>query len=190
MEQNSHHRDCLLVQIREAYGRVVYTYTTHLKMMNFLVKKNSVIKHCQIILSAISTGGFIGAIVTNEIALTIIGGLFSTALLAINLFFKDFNLLEEIKQHRTVADELWMIREDYITLLTDFSVLSTFEIMEQRNKLQSRVFEVYKVSPKTNSKSYAQAQKALKSEEEQFFAPEELDKMLPSHLRIYENSRY
>lgn len=85
MEQNSHHRDCLLVQIREAYGRVVYTYTTHLKMMNFLVKKNSVIKHCQIILSAISTGGFIGAIVTNEIALTIIGGLFSTALLAINL---------------------------------------------------------------------------------------------------------
>lgn len=183
MEQNSQHRNCLLVQIREAYGKVVYTYTTHLKMMNHLVKKNSIIKHFQIILSAISSGGFVGAIVTNEIRLTIIGGLFSTALLAINLFFKDFNLLEEIKQHRTAADELWMIREDYITLLTDFSVLSTFEIMEQRNKLQLRVFEVYRLSPKTNSKSYSQAQKALKSEEEQFFKTEEIDKMLPAHLR-------
>ncbi|ENZ6560176.1 MULTISPECIES: hypothetical protein [Enterococcus] len=39
------------------------------------------------------------------------------------------------------------------------------------------------MSLKTNSKSYESAQKALKSEEEQFFTEEELDKMLPEHLR-------
>jgi len=183
MEQNFHHRDCLLVQLREAYGRVVYTYTTHLKMMNHLVKKNSIIKYTQIILSAISTGGFLGSIITNEIVLTCIGGLFSTVLLALNLFFKDFNLLEEIKKHRSAADDLWMIREDYISLLTDYSILSDLELMGQRDTLQSRVFEIYKAAPKTDKKSYTEAQKALKVEEEQFFTPAEIDRMLPSHLR-------
>ena len=183
MEQNFYHRDCLLVQLREAYGRVVYTYTTHLKVMSHLVKKNALIKYTQIIFSAISTGGFLGSIITNEIVLTCIGGLFSTALLALNLFYKDFNLLEEIKQHRSTADNLWMVREDYISLLTDYSILSDVEIMAQRDKLQSRVFEIYKIAPKTDRKSYIEAQNALKVEEEQFFTPEEIDKMLPSHLR-------
>lgn len=183
MEQNFRHREDLLVQLKEAYGRVVYTYTTHLKKLNDLVKKNTVIKYTQIALSAISTGGFLGLIITNEIIFTCIGGLFSTALLALNLYFKDFNLLEEIRQHRSAADNLWMVREDYISLLTDFSVLSNMEIMEERDKLQSRVFEIYKVAPKTDKKSYTEAQKALKSEEEQFFNSEEIDKLLPSHLR-------
>ena len=120
-----------------------------------------------------------GSIITNKIILTSIGGVFSTALLALNLFFKDFNLLEEIKQHRTAGDNLWMVREDYISLLTDFSILSDLEIMTQRDNLQSRVFEIYKVAPKTNKRSYNEAQNALKSEEEQFFTPEEIDKMLP-----------
>lgn len=183
MEQNSHHRDCLLVQLREAYGRVVYTYTTHLKMMNHLIEKNAKIKNTQIFLSAISTGGFLGAIITNKVVLTCIGGLFSTALLALNLFFKDFNLLEEINQHHTATDNLWMVREDYISLLTDYSVLSDLEIMAQRDKLQSRVFEIYKAVPKTDKRSYIEAQNALKVEEEQFFTPEEIDEMLPPHLR-------
>lgn len=39
MEINSRYKQALQVQIREAYGRVVYTYTTHLKMMNRLVKR-------------------------------------------------------------------------------------------------------------------------------------------------------
>ena len=140
MEINSRYKQALQVQIREAYGRVVYTYTTHLKMMNRLVKKNNIIKYIQITLSAISTGGFIGAIITSEAALTCIGGLFSTILLAINLFFKDFNLLSEIKQHRDASDELWMIREDYISLLTDFEVLSEAEITSKRDSLQKRTF--------------------------------------------------
>lgn len=188
MEQNSLHKDHLLVQLREAYGRVVYTYTTHLKMINHLEKKNVTIKYLQIFFSAISTGGFLGSIITNEDKLTCIGGIFSTALLALNLFFKDFNLTEEIKQHRSAADNLWMIREDYVSLLTDFPILSEDKIMEQRRKLQIRVYEIYKVSPKTSKKSYTETQNALKYEEEQFFSTEEIDKMLPSHLRKITNT--
>ena len=183
MVVNSQHKEALNTQLREAYGRLVYTFTTHLKMMNRLVCKNRKIKYAQIILSAISTGGFLGSIIANQIILTYVGGIFSTALLALNLFFKDFNLAEDIKQHRIASDNLWLIREQYISLLTDFPVLSEEEIINKRDSLQNQTFEIYKQSPKTDAKSYAAAQKALKGEEEQFFTPEEIDKMLPAHLR-------
>lgn len=184
MDQNSQvHREGLEIQIKEAYGRVVYTYTTHWKMIDALTIKNRRIKYIQIALSAISTGGFIGSIITNEAALTCIGGIFSTLLLALNLYFKDFNLNADITRHSTTANSLWSIRESYVSLLTDFPNMTNAEICVRRDELQAMTVEVYKTSPKTNSKAYAAAQKALKTEEEQFFGENELDMMLPPHLR-------
>lgn len=184
METSSPHKEALRTQIREAYGRIVYTYTTHLKKMNRLDKNNRYIKYAQILLSAISTGGFVGSLITNQFVMTCIGGIFSTALLFLNLYFKDFNLAEESKQHRIASDNIWLIREQFISLLTDFDVLSENDIIARRDELQKLTFEVYNKSPKTDAKSYSDAQRALKTEEEQFFTPEEIDKMLPSHLRL------
>ncbi len=184
MEANSQvHRDGLLSQIKEAYGRVVYTYTAHWKMVDALVKKNKRIKYAQIALSAISTGGFIGSIITNEAILTCVGGVFSTVLLGINLYFKDFNLSNEIAQHSAAANALWLVRESYISLLTDFPNLSIEEICAKRDALQEQTAEIYKSAPKTDGKSYTAAQNALKNEDEQFFTVEELNHLLPEHLR-------
>ena len=183
MEQNSQYRNGLLVQLKDTYGRVVYTYTSHLKQVNSLEKNLKIIKYSQIVLSAFSTGGFLGAIITNENAYTIVAGFFSTILLAFNLFFKNFNIENEIKQHILAADELWLIREKYISLMTDFDVLNIEDIISTRDTLLQETYEIYKKTPKTNSKSYRKAQEALKKEEEQFFTNEELNQMLPSHLR-------
>lgn len=60
MDPNSHHKQNLEVQIKEAYRRLVYTYTTHNKEVDRIKKTNTIIKYIQITLSAISTGGFIG----------------------------------------------------------------------------------------------------------------------------------
>ena len=38
------HDEGIMNQLREAYGRVVYTYTTHLKKMNSLDKYNRYLK--------------------------------------------------------------------------------------------------------------------------------------------------
>ncbi|MEL1134978.1 SLATT domain-containing protein [Desulfitobacterium sp. THU1] len=178
----SHKKD-LKVQVREAYGRLVYSYTTHLKQVEQLTNKNKRIKYWQIALSAISTGGFLGAVVTNQIIMTWIGGIVSTALLALNLFFKDFNLIDDIKKHRSTADDLWIVRERYISLLTDFDALNEEVIMKRRDELQDRTAEIYRVASSTNSRSYSAAQKALKEDEEQLFRASEIDKMLPEHLR-------
>lgn len=184
---STEYKDALKIQIKEAYGRIVYTFVSHHKQMARIDKMNKTIKIVQIIFSAISTFGFIGTLITNNIAATWIAGIFAAILLAINLFFKDFRLSEQIAQHRKASDELWLIRERYISLLTDFPVLSEAEIAAERDKLRDDTHEIYKSSPKTDSKSYGQAQNALKNEEEQFFSTEELDKMLPQHLRSVNN---
>lgn len=183
MESCQYHKDKLKVQLREAYGRLVYTYTTHLKQVEFLIKSNKRIKCLQIILSAISTGGFLAAVITDQIIMTWIGGIVSTTLLCLNLYFKNFNYIEDIKRHRKTGDDLWIIREQYISLLTDFSILSEEDIMKKRDELQNRTAKIYAQAPSTNQKSYYAAQKALKNEEEQFFEYSEIDRMLPEHLR-------
>ncbi|WP_317912481.1 SLATT domain-containing protein [Carnobacterium maltaromaticum] len=176
-------KEKLEIQLREAYGRVTYTYTSHLKFMNRLNKKNKILRYSQITLSAISTGGFLGTIIFDKIMLTIIAGFFSAILLALNLFFKNFELDEESKQHGMAADKLWLIREKYVALLTDFGTLSIDEIVLTRDILREETYIIYSESPKTDKKSYSESQKALKNEEEQFFTEVELDKMLPLQLR-------
>jgi len=170
-------------QIKEAYGRVLYSQTTHVKQYLRLEKRHRCIKITQIFISAISTGGIIGSIVTDNVITTLVGAIFATVLLFINLYFKDFDFGTRMSQHRKASDELWLVREQYISLLTDFETIDDSQIREKRDDLQEKTNDIYMNAPKTDGKSYAEAQKVLKSEEEQFFSPDELDKLLPKHLR-------
>jgi hypothetical protein len=186
-EVSIEHKDALKVQLREAYGRIVYTYTSHNKLMGRINRRYKVIKIVQIVLSAVSTFGFIGSLIMNNVVATWIGGVFAVVLLGLNLFFKEFHLPEQAAQHRNASDDLWLIREQYITLLTDFPVLSETEIMAKRDELRDKTYEIYKQTPKTDPKSYKEAQNALKNKGEQSFTSEEIDNMLPGHLRENDN---
>ncbi|MEY9141797.1 SLATT domain-containing protein [Mammaliicoccus lentus] len=70
-------------QIREAYGRIVYTFTCHNYIVQRLLKKNNRIKVYQIVLSAITTGGFLATIINNEVIIGILGSLSSIVLLVL-----------------------------------------------------------------------------------------------------------
>ncbi|EOU1648713.1 MAG: SLATT domain-containing protein [Clostridium perfringens] len=170
-------------QIREAYGRVTYTQTCHEKMIKRFIYRNENIKISQIVLSALTTGSFLVTIISNEKISAIIGALLSVILLILNTYVKNFNLLEISQEHQKAANLLWKIREEYVSLLTDFEILEMIDIMNKRNELQNRTADVYSNYPRTDSKSYAEAQKALKTDEEQTFSEKEIDVMLPNSIR-------
>ncbi len=170
-------------QIREAFGRVTYTQTCHIKLSGRLEKLNERLKMSQIIISALTTGSFLVTIVSNEKVSAIIGAVLSVILLIINTYMKNFNLVEQAKVHQKTSDLLWKIREEYVSLLVDFDVLSVQDVMNKRDELQERTSEIYSNSPKTDYKSYKAAQKALKTEEEQTFSEKEIDVMLPNSIR-------
>lgn len=187
MERNSQVSQGYILesQIREAYGRLMYTETCHNKMAERLLKINNNIKIVQIVLSAMTTGGFLTALIFDEQIATVIGTILSLLLLIFNSYTKNFNLVEEAQSHQHSANQLWKIREEYVSLLTDFEILDLKQIMEIRTDLQNRTAEIYANCLKTDKKSYNNAQKALKTEEEQTFSEKEIDVMLPNSIRRY-----
>lgn len=184
MEPNSHsYREKLYAQIEESYGKIMYTYSIHIIHAGRLTKRNNKVKWAQIILSAFATGGFILALIKSQIISVVVGGLSSTILLILSTYVKDANLESLAAKHINISNKLWIIREKYLSLLTDFEELDDSRAIEIRNNLQDKVAEIYNDAPLTDAKSYALAQDALKNKETQFFSREELNKMLPYSLR-------
>ena len=163
--------------------RIVYTYTTQVIHAGRLKRRNAILKWLQIILSAVSTGGFLGSTITNQTALVWVGGICSTALLVLTAYFKDSDFSHTYARHHITSNSLWTVREEYIALLADFYVLTTEEITQKRDDLRKKTSKIYEDAPLTDARSYALAQKAIQKGESQFFCREELNQMLPEKLR-------
>src|SRR5271157_3624128 len=106
-------------QLRECFGRVIYTHKTHEKCADILLSRLSTIKLWQIILSALTTGGFIASFFGAGSIGASIGALISVILLALNLYTKNYDLGEIAQEHKQAANATWFIREKYLSLLTD-----------------------------------------------------------------------
>lgn len=190
MEQNSQtdksaQIDILEAQIRECFGRVVYSHKTQEKCADIVFKIHKRLKLFLIIISAVVTTSLLIKLFGDkqEWAL-MLGVILSTLLFGLNTYMKDFDLGEIAQKHTNAANDLWDIRETYLSLLTDIRAnqLSINQIINQRDELQKRLSSVYSGSPRTNYKAYKEASKALKVNEELTFSDKEIDAFLPKEL--------
>lgn len=184
MEQDSR-LEILEAQIRECYGRVVWTHKAQEKCADILNRKSSCFKVTQIVLSALTTSGILITVFGNNEIVGIASAILSTALLALNTYLKNYDLGELAQKHANSAIFLWDIREKYLSLLTDIrsAVLDESAVRVKRDELQSDLINVYKGSPRTLGRAYSEASKALKTKEELTFSDEEIDAFLPKALR-------
>lgn len=173
-------------QLRECYGRVVYAHKTHEKCADILLSLHKRIKFWQIALSALVTGGIASTLCDDwKIVATVVTAVLSTILLALNSYTKDYDLGEIAQKHRQAAAHIWLIREKYLSLLTDLraGVLSVEEIRKERDALLADLHATYKGAPSTDYKAYKKAQKALKELEDMTFSDREIDAFLPKELK-------
>ncbi|ELK8327096.1 SLATT domain-containing protein [Vibrio vulnificus] len=172
-------------QLRECYGRVVYSHKTHEKCSDMLLSRLAYIKAWQIILSAVTTGGFATEIFDIWNIGVFVGGIASTVLLVLNTYTKDYDLGEIAQKHKHAANEIWLIREKYLSLLTDLRVGSKplQQVQEERDRLMDDLHAIYAGSPSTNFKAYTKAQDALQNKEDMTFSDAEIDAFLPSELK-------
>lgn len=184
---NIESRDILEGQIRESYGRVIYTHKTHEKCADILLSNHNWVKISQVILSGLCTAvGLIYLIInsfeTYGVALLTIA---STLLLILNIYTKDYDLGDLAQKHRQTASDIWYIREKYLSLLTDLRVgcKSLNEIQNERDTLLVDLHNVYSGAPSTTFKAYKRAKASLKENEEMTFSDEEIDSFLPQVLR-------
>ena len=111
-------------QIRECYGRVVYSHAVQEQCADIYLKRLNRLKTWQIILSAITTGTLFISLFGDSKLGTIIAAVFSTILLALNTYTQDYDLGELSQKHAQTAVKLWEIRESYLSLLTDMTINS------------------------------------------------------------------
>jgi hypothetical protein len=191
LEQNSQTNDtpetCQILegQLRECYGRVVYSHKTHEKCSDILLTRLSTIKLWQIVLSTLTTGGFISTFLgAGEIGAGI-GVVISTMLLILNAYTINYDLGELAQKHKQAANEIWFLREKYLSLLTDLAMgeKPVEQLKSERDALLESLHAVYSGSPSTTFEAYKKAQDALQTKEDLTFSVEEIDAFLPKELK-------
>ena len=172
-------------QLRECFGRVVYSHKTHEKNAEIFIKRLSRIKFWQIVLSAITTGGCILVLLGAGLIGSIIASILSALLLCLTLYIKDYNLGELAQKHKQAANDIWIIREKYESLITDLATgnKTSEAILREREILMEDLHLVYSSAPSTSYQAYREAQKALKQNEDMTFSDEEIDAFLPNELK-------
>lgn len=185
----------LLAQVREAFGRVVYSHKTHEKQADICFTKHRVQQGFLIALTAVSSGTFLAAVLGVVVSPAFAGLATSfVALLvtALSLSTKTFKFHEEAEAHRDIAARLWDVRESYLSLITDLmsSTITGSAARARRDALQESARSAYSDAPRTTSRAFARASEGLQDNEEMTFTSREIDLFLPETLRLNEGESH
>ena len=172
-------------QLREIYGRVTYSHKAQEKQADILLTRHGLVKLAQIILPAISTAGFLTALLGTGWWGSMVGAGCSAILLALNLYTKDYDLAKQAREHQQAAARLWYAREKYLSLIIDLSNGSetVSNAKAKRDVLADELQVVYSDAPRTSERAYKKARKSLRFNEEMTFAANEVDAFLPERMR-------
>lgn len=178
----------LEAQIRECFGRVVYSTKTHEKCSDLCMGRLQWIKVVQIVLSALTTGGLLAALLGDpkiSHGAIVASAIVSTILLVLSAYMKDVDPGQQAEKHKKTASELWNVRESYMSILSDLhdGHLDLQAARKKRDELQAKLANIYATAPRTTAKAYGIASDGLKQHEELTFSDEEIDKFLPAALR-------
>lgn len=182
----------LLAQVREAFGRVVYSHKTHEKQADICFRRYRWQQGVLVAFTAISTGTFLASVLGtlgNQVVTSLATSFIALVVSALSLASKSFKFSEESEAHRRVASRLWDVRESYMSLITDLMSGATVpaDARARRDELQEATRAAYADAPRTTSKAYGRAQDGLKINEELTFTSHEIDLFLPETLRLNEN---
>jgi hypothetical protein len=182
---NTPELEALEAQIRECFGRVIYTHKTHSKMADRAASWLKWLKLSQIALSSLTASGAISVIFSDQFALKIATAVVSLGTVGLTAYMKGFDPGAIAQKHRDTAADIWPIRESYLSLLADIvgGQALPASIRERRDELQASLAAIYKGAPHTDGKAYGEAQTALQQNEEYTFSDAEIDAFLPASLR-------
>lgn len=172
-------------QVRECFGRVVYSHKTHEKEADAWTRTLRLYKAGQIAVSAITASGAIAVLFSEQTWVKAVTALFSLISLYISGYMRGFDPGGTAQKHRSAAAGLWDIRESYLSLLTDIRMktITDAEAIKRRDQLQEQLGVIYKGAPQTGLKAYQKAQHALKRSEDYTLSDVEIDAFVPSSLK-------
>jgi len=160
-------------QIISQREKVLYTYVTHNKKIFLLRLLQSIIDVFEILLTAFTTIGVFSVIIKDENTWLILSGIAAAFSLALNLFSKAAHLPDLTQAHSRTSDQLWLIVQQYESLVTDLEILTQEGAIAERDRLLDATSKIYDGAPRTGRMSYHLAKRAIQKEGEQSSSIEE-----------------
>ena len=181
----------LLAQVREAFGRVVYSHKTHEKQADICFGRYRWQQGLLVAFMAISTGTFLASVLGllgNPALTNLATSAIALVVSALSLASKSFKFSEESEAHRDIASRLWDLRESYLSLIADLmsGATAVVDARVRRDELQEATRKAYADAPRTTPKAFSRASDGLKHNEELTFTSDEIDLFLPEALRLSE----
>lgn len=186
MEAN---RAAILATTRELYGRLIYSHLTHEKERLIWTGKVCWMNRINILLASATTFFAIISATMRPTWSIMATALFAVATASFVMWQSNYDPPAKESQHRVAAKELLWLRGQFLLLITDcYTTCSQKEIEQRLEALTRELTAVYKFAPNTSPEAYAQA-KAIIDSGHFTFSDEEIDRLLPSHLRQNSDSK-
>ena len=112
MDTDSQAKKILEAQLRELYGRAVWTHKTQEKCADILRARNHKMKIIQIILSALTTTGILITVFGEDEVIGVISAILSAILFTITAYFQKYDLGEIAQKHSESASK---VRTNYLS---------------------------------------------------------------------------
>ena len=171
------------------YIKVTWTHKIQECQADIYLKKSDYVQTCISLLTGLTAAGTLATIMPF-LPETIVGSI--TALLAFTLSyftyrFKDGILESKARECKQYASKVHHLRNLYSSLLADMKAetVSDSDAMTRRDQLEQLENELYSQSvPHTTQKAVEMATKVLKVNQDSTTTDEEIQLILPEHLKI------
>jgi hypothetical protein len=176
--------DAFMSEVRQTYGRVVYTHKTHEKEAERKITQSHWLTRTNLVVISVTLAATLAMpLLKNTWAQWIPVG---SAVIAFGFAIAQlsFQPQREAAEQRNAAKSFLNLRDDFGRLIADAQGQVNIDPLRARyDVLTARLAELYAYAPQTSAAAYQKARQALTGDEEVIFTDDELNRMLPRELR-------
>lgn len=177
--------------VRDSYSSVVWSHKIQEKQSDIYAKRYKAMETINIGAASLTSVGIIAMIFSDPIWLKLISALISFVTVYITAYFKSFDLQKFIVSHKTTANKLIAVRDQYKVLLTEINLQSDSvdNLLKRYKELVEKTDAIYLEAPTTTDTAVNRASEALKIKKDNTFTDDEIDSFLPISLRRQKNEQ-
>ncbi len=171
--------------VRDSYSGVVWSHKIQEKQSDIYAEKFKKMETINIGAASLTSVGIIAMVFTDPLWLKLVSALVSFASVYITAYFKSLDLQKLISSHKTIANKLIPVRDQYKVLLTEIRLQndSVENLLKSYNELVIETDTIYLEAPSTTDEAVDRAREALKIKKDNTFSDDETDSFLPISLR-------
>lgn len=171
--------------VRDSYSSVVWSHKIQEKQSDIYAEKFKKLETINIGAASLTSAGIIAMIFTDPLWLKLVSALVSFVTVFITAYYKSFDLQKLVSSHKSAANKLIAIRDQYKVLLTEIKLQSDSveKLLAKYKDLVEKTDAIYLEAPTTTVEAVNRASEALKIKKDNSFTDDEIDSFLPVSLR-------